>query len=140
MFGTAMRIASQVHEKQKDKGGNSYILHPIRIAMRLRTTDEELMQIAILHDVVEDSNVTIDFLKKEGFSDRVLVALDLLTHKCDDSYEEYIEKISKNVDAIKIKLEDLRDNSDITRLKGLSVKDFKRMEKYHRSYVFLRSI
>lgn len=135
-----MRIASQVHEKQKDKGGNSYILHPIRIAMRLRTIDEELMQIAILHDVIEDSNVTIDFLEKEGFSDRVLVALDLLTHKPTDSYKEYIEKISKNADAIKIKLEDLRDNSDITRLKGLSVEDFKRMEKYHRSYVFLRSV
>lgn len=140
MLGKAIAIASKVHETQKDKGGNAYILHPIRIMMRLRTNDEELMQIAILHDVVEDSDDwSVDRLRQEGFSDRVLSALELLTHESDLSYEDYVKKISTNLDAARVKLEDIRDNSDVTRLKGLREKDFKRMEKYHRAYLFLKN-
>lgn len=139
MLGKAIAIASKVHEAQKDKGGHAYILHPIRIMMRLRTNDAELMQIAILHDVVEDSpEWTISKLKLEGFSERVLDALTLLTHEAEDSYEDYVKKISTNPDSTRVKLEDLRDNSDITRLKGLRERDFKRMEKYHRAYLYLR--
>jgi len=140
MLGKAILIASTVHASQKDKGGNAYILHPIRIMMRLRTTDDELMQIAILHDVVEDSKEwDIEKLAAEGFSYRVLTALDLLTHNSEDSYQDYIKNISTNADAIRVKIEDLRDNSDITRLKGLKEKDFKRMEKYHRAFQFLKA-
>jgi (p)ppGpp synthase/HD superfamily hydrolase len=139
MLGKAIAIASTVHACQKDKGGNAYILHPIRIMMRLRTQDDELMQIAILHDVVEDSNDwSIEKLKAEGFSDRVVSALELLTHAPDEPYDAYIKRIATNRDATKIKLEDLRDNSDITRLKGLRQKDFERMEKYHRAFLFLQ--
>lgn len=139
MLGKAIAIASKVHESQRDKGGHAYILHPIRIMMRLRTNDEELMQIAILHDVVEDSKEwSISRLRQEGFSDRVLNALELLTHDSNDSYEEYVKQISTNLDAARVKLEDIRDNSDVTRLKGLREKDFKRMEKYHRAYLFLK--
>lgn len=140
MLGKAIAIASKVHETQKDKGGNAYILHPIRVMMRLRTNDEELMQIAILHDVVEDSKEwTLERLREEGFSDRVITALTLLTHNPEESYEDYIKKIATNADSLRIKLEDLRDNSDITRLKGLCGKDFQRMEKYHRAYLFLKN-
>jgi (p)ppGpp synthase/HD superfamily hydrolase len=138
MLGRAIAIASNVHEKQKDKGGYAYILHPIRIMMRLRTDDEELMSIAILHDTVEDSDWTIESLREEGFSERVLEALTLLTHDFNESYEAYVKKVATSADAARIKLEDLRDNSDITRLKGLREKDFRRMEKYHRAYVFLK--
>lgn len=139
MLGKAIAIASKVHETQKDKGGKAYILHPIRIMMRLRTSDEELMQIAVLHDVVEDSpEWSISRLRLEGFSERVLAALELLTHEPGDSYEDYVKKIATNFDATRVKIEDIRDNSDVTRLKGLREKDFKRMEKYHRAYLFLR--
>jgi len=139
MLGKAIAIASKVHENQKDKGGHAYILHPIRIMMRLRTNDEELMQIAILHDVVEDSDEwTVDRLLQEGFTGRVLNALKLLTHDSKDTYETYVKQLSTNTDAIRVKLEDLRDNSDITRLKGLRGQDLERMEKYHRAYLFLR--
>jgi GTP diphosphokinase / guanosine-3',5'-bis(diphosphate) 3'-diphosphatase len=137
MLGRAIAIASSVHQDQKDKGGHAYILHPIRIMMRLRTDDEELMQIAILHDTIEDSEWTVEQLRKEGFSERVCGALEVLTHIKSDSYEEYIKKISINHDAVVVKLEDLRDNSDITRLKGLRPKDFERIEKYHKAYTFL---
>lgn len=141
MLGRAIAIAASVHETQKDMGGNAYILHPIRLMMRLRTDDQELMQIAILHDSIEDSDgdVTIDSLCKEGFSERVLAALRRLTHNKNEPYEDYIKNITTNKDAVRVKLEDLRDNSDITRLKGLREKDFTRMVKYHKAYHFLKS-
>lgn len=140
MLGKAIAIASAVHEAQHDKGGKAYIMHPIRIMMRLRTEDEELMQIAILHDVIEDSAGawTIERLRETGFSERVCSALTLLTHDPLVKYEDYIRQIATNRDAIRVKMEDLRDNSDITRLKGLRPKDFERMEKYQRAHVFLR--
>lgn len=139
-LGTAIAIASRVHENQTDKGGKPYILHPLRLMMRLRTDDEELMSIAVLHDVVEDSDVTIEELRGLGFSERVLAALDLLTHKGSDTYDEYVRLIATNRDATLVKIEDLRDNSDITRLKGLTEKDHDRLKKYNKSYVYLTSV
>lgn len=135
MLDRAIAIASDAHQNQFDKGGKPYILHPIRAMMRLRTSDEELMSIAILHDVVEDTDVTMDDLRGEGFSHRVIEALKLLTHNGGVNYDEYIEAMKNNVDALRIKREDLRDNSDITRLKGLQQKDFDRLEKYSRTFI-----
>jgi (p)ppGpp synthase/HD superfamily hydrolase len=141
VLGKAIRIAAQSHEKQTDRGGNAYILHPIRIMMRLRTTDEEIMSMAILHDVIEDDpEWTIERLRAEGFSERVCAGLQCLTHPKDEPYEEYIKRIATNADAVDVKLEDIRDNSDITRLKGLRQKDFERIEKYHRAYLFLLKV
>lgn len=135
MFDKAIYIAAREHLGVKDKGGNAYILHPMRIAMRLRTNDEDLMSIAILHDVIEDSKVTFEDLLNEGFSERVVAGLKLLTHQKGVSYDDYIEAMRGNRDALRVKREDLRDNSDITRLKGVSEKDLKRMEKYQRSFL-----
>ena len=134
MFDKAVFIAAREHLGVRDKGGHAYILHPMRIAMRLRTSDEELMSIAILHDVIEDSKLTFEDLKAEGFSDRVIAALKLLTHQKGVSYDDYIDNMRGNRDALRVKREDLRDNSDITRLKGVSEKDFERMNKYIRSF------
>ncbi len=141
MLGSAIAIAARVHETHRDMGGNAYILHPIRVMMRLGTEDVELACIAILHDCVEDSDgrVTIDSLKSHGFSDRVLSALALLTHPKDEPYDLYIRRVATSRDAILVKRADLCDNGDITRLKGLRSKDFERMEKYHRAYTFLGS-
>lgn len=140
-LGTAIAIAAQVHSDQLDKGGNAYILHPIRLMMRLRTDDEELMQIAILHDVVEDSeDWSLSELLTRGFSSRVVAALALLTHDKADSYQEYIKKIGTNADATRVKLEDLKDNSDLSRLKGVTQKDFDRVIKYQKSYTYLKGV
>lgn len=138
LLSKAIRIASEAHEKVLDRGGSPYILHPLRLMFRLRTDDPELMAIAVLHDVVEDSEWTIDALRHEGFSERVLSALSLLTHDDGSPYSDYIEKISTNLDAVLVKMEDLRDNSDITRLKGVTEKDLKRTEKYHKSFIRLK--
>ena len=137
LLAKAIRIAAEAHESQLDRGGNAYILHPMRLVFRLRTSDAELMQIAILHDVVEDSAWTNGGLTFEGFSKRVTAALDCLTHRDGEGYDDYIKRISTNRDATIIKLEDLRDNSDITRLKGIRPKDLERIEKYHRSFLYL---
>lgn len=137
-LGKAIRIAAESHEDKTDMGGKAYILHPIRIMLRLRTEDEELMIMAIMHDVMEDDpEWTLERLMREGFSERVIQGLMCLTHYKEDSYESYIRKVSTNADATRVKIEDLRDNSDITRLKGLRDKDFKRIEQYHRAFVFL---
>ena len=144
MLGKAIALASQSFENTKDKGGQPYILHCIRVMNNLHTNDEELKCMAILHDIPEDDPADADHVLRElrmvGFSDRIIKALDLLTHRKEVSYDDYIKAISFNADATKVKLADLKDNSDITRLKGLTKKDFDRMEKYHRSFIYLSKI
>jgi len=138
-LGLAISIAATVFENKTDKSGKPYILHCLRVMNAVDQKDEELMQIAILHDVVEDTHITLNDLKEQGFSDRVLVGVNMLTHKKGVDYDAYIKMISNFPDAVKVKIADLKDNSDITRLKGLSKKDFERMEKYHRSFIYLSS-
>jgi len=132
----AILIAAQAHDGQYDKRGKPYILHPLHLMSQLMF-DIQLATIAVLHDVVEDSEVTITDLYGYGFSYRVLYAVELLTHTSNESYNEYIEKIAGNYDAIRVKRKDLEHNSDITRLKGVTDKDLKRMEKYHKAFTDL---
>lgn len=140
MLGKAISIAAQSFEEDCDKGGKPYILHPMRVMMRLRTNDEELMQMAILHDTVEDKDDwTFERLLEEGFSARVLAALDCLTHRKNEPYNDYVKRVATNKDAILVKLQDLKDNLDPLRLKGLEDKDHKRTVKYHTSFKFLEN-
>jgi (p)ppGpp synthase/HD superfamily hydrolase len=103
----------------------------------LHTRDKELQSIAVLHDLIEDTNYTLEHLREFGFSERVISAVAALTHDKKIPYQAYIDRISGNEDARLVKLSDLRDNSDITRLKGLSTEDYDRMEKYHWAYLHL---
>jgi len=137
MLGYAISIAAKAHEGQKDKGGFAYILHPLRVMNSLNSTDKDLCSIAVMHDVVEDSDITLEDIKGYGFSIRVQTALRALTHLKGETYQEYIERCYCNSDARLVKMADLRDNSDITRLKGITSKDLNRMEKYHKAYMFL---
>ena len=141
MLAKVISIAAVAHSSQLDKGGNAYILHPMRLMMRLRTTDVELMQIAIMHDVIEDHPIyTIETLESEGFSKRVINGLRCMTPEKNESYEQYIRRIATNDDAVLVKLEDLRDNSDITRLKGITQKDFDRVQKYQKAFQYLTQV
>src|SRR5918996_697233 len=83
-------IAAQAHKGQKDKAGAPYLLHPLRMMMRM--TSEAAMMAAVLHDVVEDTDWTIERLRAEGFSDEVLAAVDCLTHRDGESYQEFVER------------------------------------------------
>lgn len=136
-LGTAIALASKGFQQKTDKAGEPYILHCLRVMNHLHTKDKELQSIAVLHDCVEDGVCTIEELVYMRFSQRVIFAVILLTHDKKDSYEDYIKKIATNEDARLVKLSDLRDNSNIMRLKGLGKKDFDRMEKYHKSYIYL---
>lgn len=139
MLAKAIKIASIVHLNQLDKSGNPYILHPLWVMDRVRHLGEDYMIVAVLHDVVEDSDWTIHNLIVEGFNSDICIALSLLNHSPDISYDDYIKRLSTNPIAKEIKLRDLEHNSKITRLKGLRKKDFDRLEKYHKAYIYLKN-
>ena len=115
-------------------------MHCLRVMNSLHTRDKELQCIAMLHDCPEDGVCTLQDLRDAGFSERVVYAVDVLTHYPGMEYMEYIKHIANCEDARLVKLADLKDNSDITRLKGLTKKDFDRMEKYHTAYTYLSKV
>ncbi len=124
----AMKICFEAHKNQKDKTGLPYVFHPFHLAEQM--TDETTVIAALLHDVIEDTDLTLENLKKEGFGDTVLEALTLLTHDPAVPYMEYIESIRHNPVARAVKLADLRHNSDLTRLNQICDNDLQRNEKY----------
>jgi (p)ppGpp synthase/HD superfamily hydrolase len=132
-------LATNSHEGQYDKGGNPYILHPLKVMHYLRSQDEELQCIALGHDLCEDTNVTFTQLKEEGFTDRIIEGIRCLTKQNGETYEEYKERVFSNEDAMKVKKADLRHNTDIRRLKGATQKDIDRTAKYYRFYLELES-
>ncbi len=137
LLNKAMDIAFNCHSGQYDAHGLPYIMHPLAVMHKLRTQDEELMCIAILHDVVEDCKVTFEDLKQAGMTDRIIAGVNCLTKITGQSEKEYYYKLKTNKDAIIVKMSDLRHNSDIRRLKGITPKDLKRMEKYNKMYLDL---
>lgn len=134
IFAVALSFAADKHKDQYDMGGLTYITHPLRLVYRLRTRDEELMSIAILHDVCEDRGVTAQDLKNLGMTQRVIDAVMLLTKPDGMDYFAYIERMKNNKDALLVKQQDLRDNMDATRMRGVSDKDLARIQKYVLAY------
>jgi (p)ppGpp synthase/HD superfamily hydrolase len=123
-----------------DKGGKPYVLHCLKVMHYLRSEDEELMCIALGHDLIEDrKNVTYQMLREQGFTERVIAGIAALTKVPGETNREYLERIKANPDAILVKLCDLRHNSDIRRLKGVTDKDLKRLQKYNEMYTELKA-
>lgn len=134
----AVAIAYQAHENQVDKSGEPYILHPMRLASKFDHSD--LKTIALLHDVVEDSNITVFDLEKMGFSFPIIEAILCLTKRSTKSYDDFIQRVNGNILATQVKIEDLKDNLNICRLKTqLSEDDLERICKYHKAYLQLIS-
>ena len=127
----AIELAVKHHKGQYDKGGKPYILHPLRLMMSVDTDDEKI--VAVMHDLVEDTHITIAYLRTAGFSEKVLSALDCVTNRENEDYESFIERIAQNPLATKVKLADLEDNMDLSRIPEPSKKDYKRIEKYKRA-------
>lgn len=141
MLGKAIAITAQAFEGRKDKGQQPYIMHCLRVMNAVSHLGEEAMQAAVMHDLLEDCPDKWDGvrLRRTGFSARVVETVELLTHDKEVvSYDRYIKNISNDPLATAIKMADLRDNSDITRMKGLRKKDLERLEKYHRAYMYLK--
>lgn len=138
MTKKAIRLAFEAHAGQYDKSGLPYILHPIHLAEQM--TDELSTVCAVLHDVVEDTSWTLAELEQEGFPEEVIQVLRLLTHCPSLSYLEYIRQLSSNPTARKVKLADLRHNSDLSRLETVDQKALNRVEKYRQAIRFLEEI
>ena len=134
----AIKLAAEGHLNQKDKGGNPYILHPIKVMHYLKTDDFQLMAIGVMHDLLEDTDMIAADLVLMGFSQRVIAGTVLLTKTPGQSPEDYMAGILSSYDAIRVKLCDLRHNTDVRRLKGIGHKDLLRIQKYHDMYVRLK--
>lgn len=142
MLAKAIMIASTAccESSQMDKGGKAYILHPIYVMNTVKSSDPEVLQMAVLHDLLEDhDNWSPQRLRDEDFSERVIIGLTLLRHNKQDTYSEYIDKVATTRDTILVKMADLRHNSLITRLQDrASQKDGERTVKYQKCYIFLK--
>ena len=132
MLEKAIQIAIEAHQGQTDRAGTSYILHLIRVMNAGQTNNEKIC--GILHDLVEDTPWTFEALRKEGFSEEVISALVCVTKQPNETYTHFIERIKKNSLATKVKLNDLRDNMDITRLTFITEEDTQRLNKYLKAY------
>ncbi|MGP1463586.1 phosphohydrolase [Tannerella sp.] len=129
----AIEIAVAAHKGQKDKSGADYILHPLRVMERGKSEIEKIC--GVLHDVVEDSEWTFKKLENEGFSNEVIAVLRCVTKESEkEDYDVFINRIAQNPIAIEVKINDLLDNMDITRLKELNEEDVKRLNKYLKAF------
>lgn len=138
MTKKAMRIAYDAHHGQLDKTGAPYIFHPFHVAETM--TSEAAVIVALLHDVIEDTDITPEALAQEGFSEDILIALSLLTHNPAEDYMDYISRLSTCPLALEVKLGDLRHNSDTTRLDSLDAQMEARQKKYAKAIHLLEAI
>jgi len=135
MTKMALKLCFDAHKDQSDKSGLPYVFHPFHLAEQME--DEDTTVVALLHDVVEDTDYTVEDLRSMGFSERVLEAVALMTHDPEVPYMEYVEQIGTNPIAKAVKLADLRHNSDMTRLDTVTPWDEKRAEKYAEAIALL---
>ena len=138
MTKKAIQLMYQKHKNQVDKAGMPYVLHPLHVAEEM--TDEIRTTTALLHDIVEDTDVTFDDLIKMGYPDEVIDALRLLTHKEGLDYFEYVKQIGTNPIATDVKIADLTHNSDLSRLNEITEWDLLRVEKYKKCLSYLNDI
>ena len=134
----AIILATQAHRGQVDKGGQPYILHPLRVMLQLETTPERI--VALLHDVVEDTSITLETIRSEGYSPDVVESIDCLTRREDESYADFIQRIQHNPLARRVKIQDLLDNSNLQRIPNPTEADFRRIEKYREALAVLTSV
>lgn len=133
----AIKVATEAHAGQVDKGGKPYINHPQAVAASLTNTEYKI--VAYLHDVCEDTSITFDDLKDMGFTYRIVNSIRLLTKNDELTYEEYLRRLRMDSCARAVKMADLKHNMDITRIPNPSEKDYARIEKYKKSLAFLES-
>ena len=134
----AIEIAVLAHKGHVDKAMSPYILHPLRAMLALETDEERI--VAVLHDVVEDSEWTFEMLENEGFSEAVLLALRSVTAIPGEAYDAFITRAAKNPVGRRVKLADLADNMDLKRINEPTEKDFERLKKYRKAYRMLQNL
>lgn len=126
----AILIATNAHMGQFDRAGAPYILHPLRVMMRMTTIKSKI--VAVCHDLVEDTFITLKDLVNEGFSDDVVCAIDCMTKCKNEAYNAYLDRVISDKLASECKLEDMRDNSNLYRLNKIAQKHLDMIAKYHK--------
>lgn len=134
----AIGIAAAAHEGQLRKDETPYVFHPLRLMLKVRGEAEQIA--AVLHDVVEDTEWTLEQVRAEGFPEAAMEALELLTHDPAIPYDEYIEGISRNPIARRVKIADLEDNMNLQEIPELTEKDLARSLRYHRHWSRLKAL
>lgn len=132
----ALDIATNAHKEQTDKAGKPYILHPIRVSERCNTAEERI--VALLHDIIEETEITSSDLLSKGFPKQIVDAILSVTKQENENYDDFIKRCSANPIGKAVKIHDLEDNMDITRLKELTETDLQRLNKYLKAYYYLK--
>ena len=132
----AILLAAEAHRGQTEKAGHPYILHPLRVMFRLESETDRI--VGVLHDVIEDTRYTLQDLRAMGYPEPLLQALDCLTRRETETYEEFITRLRINPVARRVKLADLEDNMDVRRLPALTEKDAERLKKYLNAWTLLK--
>jgi len=131
----AISLATEAHNGQKDKNDAPYILHPLRVMARVQSEAEKIA--AVLHDIIEDTDYTIENLREKGYSKEILEAIECLTKRDGENYDEFVQRSKANPIARKVKIADIEDNMDIRRLNVLKEEDLKRLNKYLHAWKYL---
>lgn len=135
LFDLALKIAIQAHKEQKDKSGREYIMHPIRVAERCK--DPRAKVVALLHDTIEDTGVTAEYLHSEGFPDEIVNGVLSVTKQDGETYDDFVRRAAENAIGREVKIADLEDNMDIRRLQKITEDDVARLRKYLRAWQYL---
>ena len=135
LYDKALQIAVRAHKGQKDKAGHDYILHPIRVSERC--DDPRANIVALLHDTIEDTDVTADYLREEGFTEEIVEAVMAVTRREGEEYDDYVRRAAQNELGRMVKRADLEDNMDIRRLPELTDRDVERLRKYLRAWQYI---
>jgi (p)ppGpp synthase/HD superfamily hydrolase len=133
MLDKALRLAVQVHSGHVDRGGRPYLLHILQVVVGCKD-DLDSATLAALHDVVEDSTLTLKDLREQGFPAQIVEGVDALTRRDGEAYEDAIERAAKNALARKVKLSDLESNLDVRRLTQVTASDIGRLERYTKAW------
>ncbi len=134
----AFQFALKAHSGQLDRYGKLYIFHPLRVMLKMETDDEKI--VALLHDVIEDTNYTYKNMRDNGYHAEIIDAVACISRKNDEDYFEYIKRVMNNPIAVKVKLADLEDNMDIRRIEVVTGKDIERLNKYLKAYRMIMGI
>lgn len=134
----AIAVAAKAHEGQHDKGGTAYILHPLRVMLRVQTTEQRI--VAVLHDVLEDTSMSLADLAREGFALKILAAVLALSRRDDESYEAFVARLGGDPLARVVKLADLADNSDLSRIAIPGPEDLARLQRYQQASAYLQAL
>lgn len=135
LFDLALKIAIQAHREQKDKSGREYVMHPIRVAERCK--DPRAKIVALLHDTIEDTKVTAEYLRNEGFPDEIISGVLSVTKRKEETYDDFVRRAGENVIGREVKIADLEDNMDIRRLNEITEEVVDHLKKYLRAWQYL---